>query len=327
MKHFKPLFLLFLFSIAPSKAKAVAYDSQFTLSLDLQGQEAFASGGPSNASQGVGGSFFADWRPLPFLSLGTGMDYTSYSSAVGWQTSSWNLGGRIFPAPSDKDGELYLQGTWGLNLITRSLMKTWPGSFHGSAGGGYRVFMDKHNALDLGGQYDFYSPLKNPLSDIVVKVGWTFLFGGDPTINTEASTSRPPADLSPKASAKGEKRATNLTGKPTENIKTIVKKPKKNSSKKKKVSAPAPAPAPEGITYAWAEGDQLESLAEAFLGRGNLYPLIVDANKNTLGSPSALVPGVKLTIPDKVTDAQKEEARLKADSPEYLPWAKVGKPY
>jgi hypothetical protein len=312
LKNFSKLFLILLFLLTAAKVEAVAYDSQFTLSLDLQGLGAFASGGPSGSSLGVGGSFFADWRPLPFLSLGTGMDYTSYSSAGGWQTSSWNLGGRIFPAPSDKDGELYLQGTWGLNLITGSLMKTWPGSFHGSAGIGYRVFMDKGNALDLGGQYDFYSPRKNPLTAIGVKIGWTFLFGGDPTINREASAAKPA--LPPVVKAPPP-------------LKKSTGKPKKKSVKNKRAAAPVPTPAPEGIVYAWVEGDQLESLAEAFLGRGNLYPLIVDANKNIIGGPAGLVPGVKLTIPDKPTDAQKEEARLKADSPEYLPWAKVGKKF
>ena len=72
-------------------------------------------------------------------------------------------------------------GAWDFSGTTGSLMGKWPGSAHGSFGGGYRVLMGQGNALDnLGLQYDLYSPIANPLSSVGFKVGWTFLFGGTP---------------------------------------------------------------------------------------------------------------------------------------------------
>lgn len=304
-------FFILALLLANAQANAESYDSQFSLSLDLLGQAAFAAGGPSGSSLGVGGSFFADWRPLPYLSLGTGMDFTDYSSSGGWQTSSWNLGGRIFPAASEKDGELYLQGTAGLDVITKSLEKKWPGSFHGSAGVGYRAFMGSGNALDFGVQYDLFSPISKPLSDVGIKVGWTFLFGETPVHDKDAVVS--------------EKSTS-----PNEKIITVVKHKKKYKKSKKQNQQAEVIPTPTATnvsSYAWVAGDQLESLAEAFLGRGNLYPLIVDANRAALGSPAGLVAGAKLTIPENPSDSEKEAARAKANQPDYLIWARVGKPY
>jgi hypothetical protein len=170
--------LLGIFSSPPSGAKAE--DQQFTVSLDFRLAGAFApAGGPAFAG-GLGAAAFGDWRPVPFLALGTGLDFMEYPGG-GWQTSSWSLGGRLFPLPMEKTGEWYLQGSGGLDFITQSLSHRWPGNGHLAAGPGYRLFMGKGTALDLGLQYDFFTPVHSPLQALGPKVGWTWLFGKVPT--------------------------------------------------------------------------------------------------------------------------------------------------
>ena len=152
---------------------------QFAVSLDLLANGSSAKGAVS-FSPGLGPVLFADWRPLPYLSLGTGFSIAFHSGPGTWTTASWDLGGRVFPLGTQKEGEWYLQGTAGLDLATQALRKTWPGSFHGTAGAGYRAFLDEGDALDLGAQFDYFSPLRNPLTAIGVKAGWTWLIGENP---------------------------------------------------------------------------------------------------------------------------------------------------
>ncbi len=175
----KILVLAIFLAMFPLFGQAQEEQQQFSVCLDLVGDGAFAKGGPA-FSPGAGGSLFGDWRPLPYLSIGTGFDFTLHSDFGSWQTASWDLGGRIFPLGTGKGGEGYLQGTLGLNLATYGLEHTWPGNFHGTLGPGYRVFLDPGNAFDLGAQYDFFSPRSKPLQAVGVKVGWTWLFGAVP---------------------------------------------------------------------------------------------------------------------------------------------------
>jgi hypothetical protein len=51
------------------------------------------------------------------------------------------------------------------------------GHFHGYAGPGYRLFISQNMALDMGAQYDFYSPIGYITNGISAKFGITFLFG------------------------------------------------------------------------------------------------------------------------------------------------------
>ena len=157
-------------------------DQQFTLSLDLLGDGALIPGGPA-FSPGIGAALFGDWRPLPYLSFGTGFDFAFHGDEGSWTTASWDMGGRIFPLPATQSGEWYLQGTLGLNTVTDDLQHKWPQNFHGAAGPGYRFFVDSNNALDLGIQYDLFSPMATPIQAIGVKVGWTWLFGNAPGLN------------------------------------------------------------------------------------------------------------------------------------------------
>jgi hypothetical protein len=205
----KIIILALLLALCPLAARAEdeGDEQQFSVSLDILGNGAFAKKGPS-FSPGFGGSLFGDWRPLPYLSLGTGFDFTHHSDFGSWQTASWDLGGRIFPLGTDKSGEWYLQGSLGLNLDTRTLKKEWPGDFHGAVGIGYRAFVNSGNALDFGAQYDLYSPMGNPLQDLGVKVGWTLLFGknpGEPEVKASPAIVATPVST-PQPSAKAKKR-------------------------------------------------------------------------------------------------------------------------
>ena len=152
--------------------------SQFSLSLDALGQSVF----PNDWSQyalGIGGQAFLDWRPVQFISLGFGGQYGYFfynsvsSSAPTFQLYTFDLAGRLFPTGTSRLGEFYLQGGVGLNL------KAEPGHYHGYAGLGWRQFIQKDFALDLGTQYDYYSPQAANLDGISAKLGFTFIFGRD----------------------------------------------------------------------------------------------------------------------------------------------------
>jgi hypothetical protein len=231
MKNKRRLFLALIpVAFTFSFARALGEDQQFTASLDglLSGAFSSAPGGPG-FSGGLGAAAFGDWRPVPFLSLGTGLDFTEHPGGA-WQTSSWSLGGRLFPLPMEKNGEWYLQGTAGLNLITDGLDKRWPGNFHGTAGPGYRLFMGKGTALDLGVQYDFFSPVHSPLQALGLKAGWTWLFGKVPT---------PPPTVSPLPSGPAAALSAPATAQPGP----------AGKNKKKKKNRPTPTPTPVKDPY------------------------------------------------------------------------------
>lgn len=193
----------------------------YNVSLDLMGSGAFApSGGPSFAG-GLGASAFVAFRPAMVLSLGMGLDYMDYPSE-NFSTSSWTLGGRLFPFAPEKGGEWYLQGNVGLNLVTETLDNRWPGNYRASAGAGYSIFVGNSGALDLGVQYDFFTPQDSPLQALGVKAGWSFFFG-DPL--EEAPAPKAVIQLPPPVKA---------TATPA-----IKKKAKKKTTP---VSTPAPTP-------------------------------------------------------------------------------------
>ncbi len=189
--------VLLLAAVWVPGASADENDQQWSVNLDLLGLGAFAPKGGASLAGGAGVAAFGDWRPIPFLALGTGLDFTGYPGGS-WVTSSWSLGARLFPLPMEKGGEWYFQGTSGLSLATQTLKGEWPGNFHGTAGVGYRLFQGSSSALDLGLQYDFFSPVHVPLQALGLKVGWTWLFGKVPTPPPAVFT--PPIYSSPGAS-------------------------------------------------------------------------------------------------------------------------------
>ncbi len=221
-----PALLLLAFFI--SSARADENDQQFSVNLDLLVSGAFSSAPGPGLAGGLGAAAFGDWRPVPFLSLGTGLDFAEYPGG-NWQTSSWSLGGRLFPLPMEKTGEWYLQGTGGLDFITQSLDKRWPGNGHLTAGVGYRLFQGPGTALDLGVQYDFFTPAHMPLEALGLKVGWTWLFGKVPT---------PPPTVwtSPLLSAPATVESAPVTA-PSEPVSAAKKKSKKHRP-------PTPTPTP-----------------------------------------------------------------------------------
>jgi hypothetical protein len=171
-----PVFLLL--ALWPGLLSAQTY-APFSLSLDLAGQEVFA-GKAGLSSFGEGAQVFGDWRLAPVLSLGAGFSCMNYSGQGGWNTVSWDLGGRIFPLGAQAGGDLYLQGGLGLNLSTDTLQKTWPGAGHATACVGYRVnSLGPGMALDFGAVYDFNSPLSRPLQALGAKAGVVWYLGGN----------------------------------------------------------------------------------------------------------------------------------------------------
>ena len=159
---------------ASAPAQEARTHEQFSFSLDALYQALIISPWILSPYSGVGGQVFLDWRPSPYLSLGAGAQYAYFLGTPTFKLGSFDLGGRIFPFPLgvNPTGEFYLQGGVGLNLL---VLPPAEGHFHGYAGPGYRLFLDKTLALDMGLQYDFYSPIGDPSHGVSVKFGLTFL--------------------------------------------------------------------------------------------------------------------------------------------------------
>ncbi len=164
--------------LASTSSPEGGFTPKFGLSLDLTGQGAFGNS-KMGSSGGVGGALFADWRPIEYISLGVGFNYINFPGSESWQVGPVDLGGRLFPFGSGKDGEGYLQGGLGYNLITQTFNYMTPGYYHMYAGGGYRAFIfGPGMALDLGLQFNYYSrsTTSSPLYDTGVKAGLACFF-------------------------------------------------------------------------------------------------------------------------------------------------------
>ena len=117
-----------LFQIIPTFAQESG--SQFSLSLDVLGQEVYS---PINLKTinsffGVGGTGFFDWRLFDYFSVGIGGQYVELprylyfrQKKVGsFQLSTLDVQGRFFPFGSSNMGEFYLLGGMGANLNSES---------------------------------------------------------------------------------------------------------------------------------------------------------------------------------------------------------------
>lgn len=214
MRNVRTPFLYLALALLPTVLKAAEPTDQISLSLDAVGQGFyfFNGAGKQAASQwGLGGSVFVDYRFLKVMSLGLGGEYLFAPDISSISLGSVDVGGRIFPMVLD-NGEVYLQGGVGYNL--RNGIPTH-GHFHGYAGLGYRHFLDKDLALDLGTQYDFWSPILAPSGGVGVKMGLTFLFGKD----------RWPSDVTHKATldlGKVPDQPVTYVWKPGDNLKKIA---------------------------------------------------------------------------------------------------------
>ena len=187
---------LLISGLLTATAKAENRGDQISLSLDALGQGIFFQTPTETSSYGgFGGQVFLDWRPYRVISLGFGGQYAYYPMTSSFRLTSFDLGGRIFPAGAfSPQGEFYLQGGVGRMLIINP--GNYPGHYHGYAGLGWRQFLGGDMALDLGGQYDFFSPIGLPLNGASAKLGLTFLFGRDDWSEPKASRMMRPRTLS-----------------------------------------------------------------------------------------------------------------------------------
>lgn len=64
-------------------------------------------------------------------------------------------------------------------------------------------------------------------------------------------------------------------------------------------AAAAAAPAPAEQYYVIEKGDTLWAIARKFLGNGNRYPEIFEANREVILDPDQIFPGQKIVIPPK----------------------------
>ncbi|MGH7740043.1 MAG: hypothetical protein ACREL1_07840 [bacterium] len=89
-----------------------------------------------------------------------------------------------------------------------------------------------------------------------------------------------------------------------------------------RVSEGLPTRSRKSLTF---QSDSLWDIAARpdVYGDPELYPLLVDANFNSLTDPLVLKPGAKLIIPRHATQHQKQMARIKAWSAEYIQWRGV----
>jgi nucleoid-associated protein YgaU len=80
-------------------------------------------------------------------------------------------------------------------------------------------------------------------------------------------------------------------------IKTVPSWPQEVVADIKAAPASAAAPASSGTTYTVKAGDTLSKIAKQFLGDGNAYMDIFEANRDQLSDPDQIKPGQVLKIP------------------------------
>ena len=278
---------------APTAPEApVSIGSQFSLSLDALGQCIVYSPWLAKPAFGAGGQVFVDWRPIQYLSLGFGGQYDTFFNTPGFQMDSFDLAGRIFPLPIDSPeprGEFYLQGGVGLNLEVKPPAY---GHYHGYAGPGYRLFLQRNLALDMGAQYDFNSPIAHSSHSISAKFGITFLLGRTNWTHPEGETSW--QSSAENGAAPGRVRSIQNVTAGTFDLASGI--------------------------YLWKTGDSLQKVAAKVYKDPVAYPLLIDANKALFANPAALRDGVHVRVPELPTDEdQLESIHFRADhDPRYL---------
>jgi hypothetical protein len=143
--------------------------------------DVFATGAYSEADlpadYGMGFSLLGEYRPVTVVSFAVGVGFTNYFGGGDMQTSWIDMGGRIYPMGTQEKGEAYLQGGMGMAPLMKTLDRHWQGRFHGTVGTGYRRFLGGNKALDMGVQYDLFSPEDCPLNSVGFKVGFSMSFG------------------------------------------------------------------------------------------------------------------------------------------------------
>jgi hypothetical protein len=178
MRILRFLFLSALvFSLSAPLCASPSY-SPFSLNLGLTGRGVWGGEADLAFAGGIGASLYGDWRPVKWVSLGTGLAYTEFPGDKAWQVCTWDVGVKLLPFGAGAYGEWYFHGTLGWNLVRHTLDKMTPGTYHAGWGIGYRVFLGPGMALDLCPGYDLYTPFHEAsLHSLGVKVGLTWFLG------------------------------------------------------------------------------------------------------------------------------------------------------
>jgi hypothetical protein len=359
LKDHKYLLLISGMLLALPALAADYQPTQYTITVDAVGQMFFHSvslkPGPFNTYTGLGGQFFADYRPFQEVSFGLGADYISYSG-LSLTVQTFELGGRIYPAGYSNTGEFFLQGGLGLNLNPFYYVPSngYMGHYYGNAGLGYRFAINNGLSFDLGAQYDYYSPYAFNSNGVRLKAGLTFGFGPAPSRTLMMANASPSSGPSYTPTWKLEPRITwnanDTLGALAEkmygdaDLYPLIVDANTNLFREGNAFKPGatwviPALPPDERAldairqkameergyvhledlseaassgwgedwkgpkhYTWKEGDNLPDVADKLYGDEDLYPLLVDANKDRLVHPANLRPGVVLIVPKPQVD-------------------------
>ncbi len=375
---YKLLLAVFVCSLFCSPLRAGDYKPNIVnLTVDAVGQEFFPYGfykRISNPTLDMGAQVFADFRPVKEIALGVGTEYLIGLNTSGFSFGSFDLACKIFPFPEREFGEFYLEGGAGLNFppYYSQTQTAIPGHFHGIGGVGFLLGVDTNTAVDLGVQYDFYSPDETSSNAVRVKVGLCFGLGSDvtrilvksrylrkepkpiplwkihPNSNWDPNDSL--YDLSAKMygdedlfplivdanpqlwnSAFPFRKGLKVVIPPLPTDKGLLEaaRNKANNEKAYLYFENLSEAAKNGwdgewkgpATYVWRVGDTLTSVAQDLYGDEDLFPLLVDANKDRLVLPVNLQPGVKIIVPKpEISQINAIHEKSWLDEDPYLKW-------
>jgi hypothetical protein len=159
-------------------AQASTSYSPFGVNLSLLGRGAFCGTENMAFAGGLGASLYGDWRPVKWISLGTGLSFTGFPGDKAWSVGTWDAGVKLFPFSASRYGEWYFQGLLGWNFLGHNLNSSTPGNYHAGWGIGYLVFLGEGMALDLCPGYDLYTPFHEAsLHSLTMRAGLTWLLG------------------------------------------------------------------------------------------------------------------------------------------------------
>ena len=148
---------------------------------------------------GIGGNLGFEIRPISLFSIGVEAAGRDYCDNHSWHVFTADVTGKLFPLGRTAKGEAYIEAGVGLIVPHNNDVDSNGKSAHVIGALGYRFFCPSSQSrfFDLSAVYDGYSPRKEPLSTLGVRVGLGWLFGsnrqaahaGKPTVQ---ATPEPP---------------------------------------------------------------------------------------------------------------------------------------
>ena len=137
----------------------------------------YAKGFNGNTDNGVGGEARAEIQVTDWLAMGIYYDFETILSPNQTQWAApLGLMGRLF-LPEKGSVTPFLIGGLGLNSTVKANAVYYPGNFHGFAGLGLKVSFKDKWGLDLGCDYNYFSPQIDPLECVSVRVGLSYEIG------------------------------------------------------------------------------------------------------------------------------------------------------